>query len=479
VKHFRTPGEAFGHLDTESATRLIAAASELTLVVGSDGAVRDVVCNDDVILKTGCDDWVGRPWIATVTPDSRKKVELLINEAVASGPTKSRQVNHPLPDGTDVPVLYFTIRIPATDRIMAVGRNLATMGALQQSLLEAQQSMEREYSRLRHAEGRYRLLFRTAPDAILVVGAADKKIVEANPTAGRIFGRGTPQLVGEPVGDGFESESARLLDIALARLQATGRSDDVRMRLGQGHREVMLSAAMFRQDNTSMFLIRLSPVSADNNVAVLPGSKSKMLQLIEHSTDGCVVTDLAGRILMVNTAFLDLAQIASEEQVRGESLDRWLGRSGVDLNLLMGSLRQHGTVRLFATTLRGEHGTTAAVEISAVSILNSGQPYFGFTIRDVERRLTGALKLGKAEPRAAVPRSLEQLAELVGRVSLKELVRESTDVIERLCIEAALELTGDNRASAAELLGVSRQSLYMKLRRYGLGDLAVEGDVPD
>jgi hypothetical protein len=50
-------------------------------------------------------------------------------------------------------------------------------------------------------------------------------------------------------------------------------------------------------------------------------------------------------------------------------------------------------------------------------------------------------------------------------------VRESTDLIEKLCIEAALDLTGDNRASAAEVLGLSRQSLYAKLRRYGLGDL--------
>jgi DNA-binding NtrC family response regulator len=72
----------------------------------------------------------------------------------------------------------------------------------------------------------------------------------------------------------------------------------------------------------------------------------------------------------------------------------------------------------------------------------------------------------------AVPtRSVEQLTELIGRVPLKDLVREATDAIERLCIEAALDLTGDNRASAAEMLGLSRQSLYVKLRRYGLGDL--------
>jgi len=44
-------------------------------------------------------------------------------------------------------------------------------------------------------------------------------------------------------------------------------------------------------------------------------------------------------------------------------------------------------------------------------------------------------------------------------------------MIEKLCIEAALEITGDNRASAADILGLSRQSLYAKLRRYGLGEL--------
>ena len=67
-------------------------------------------------------------------------------------------------------------------------------------------------------------------------------------------------------------------------------------------------------------------------------------------------------------------------------------------------------------------------------------------------------------------RSVEQLTELVGRVSLKQLVRETTDLIEKLSIEAALRLTDDNRASAAELLGLSRQSLYVKLRRYGLAE---------
>jgi transcriptional regulator PpsR len=123
-------------------------------------------------------------------------------------------------------------------------------------------------------------------------------------------------------------------------------------------------------------------------------------------------------------------------------------------------------VRLFGTTMRGEYGAGAEVEINAVAVDNGERACYGFSIRNVGQRLAADARGGHP-----LPRSVEQLTELVGRVSLKELVREATDVIERLAIEAALELTGDNRASAAEMLGLSRQSLYVKLRRYGLGDL--------
>jgi transcriptional regulator PpsR len=162
-----------------------------------------------------------------------------------------------------------------------------------------------------------------------------------------------------------------------------------------------------------------------------------------------------------------MAQLASDEQARGESIERWVGRPGVDVSVLIANLRQHGSVRLFTTILRSEHGATEDVEISAVSALEGEQPCFGFTLRNVSRRAVH-------EPRGVreLPRSVEQFTELVGRVPLKDLVRETTDVIERLCIEAALQLTQDNRALASEMLGLSRQSLYTKLRRFGLENAA-------
>ena len=121
--------------------------------------------------------------------------------------------------------------------------------------------------------------------------------------------------------------------------------------------------------------------------------------------------------------------------------------------------------------VRGEHGPPVDVEISAVVLGEGNRPNLGFAIRNVGRRI--GIENG-AHPE--LPRSREQLAELIGRVPLKELVRETTDVIERMCIEAALKLTNDNRATAAELLGLSRQSLYVKLRRYGLAEPSDDDD---
>jgi transcriptional regulator PpsR len=209
---------------------------------------------------------------------------------------------------------------------------------------------------------------------------------------------------------------------------------------------------------------------------MLPQTRSKFVKILESTPDGFVLTGPDQRVIAANSAFLEMAQLATEEQVRGEPLERWLGRSAVDLNVLIANVREHGSVRLFGTVLQGEYGVTSEVEVSGVQVVNGEQPCFGLMIRYVDRRAQGQQQQGGGESRSAgeLPRSVEQLTDLVGRVPLKEIVRETTDVVERLCIEAALELTGDNRASAAEMLGLSRQSLYVKLRRYGLGDLEPE-----
>lgn len=471
MKQAATARSALGELDAESAASLIAAAADVALVLDGEGVICDVALGSAEMSQENCGKWIGQSWLETVTVESRPKVESLLRDAASKASRKWRQVNHTSSQGADVPVLYSAVQVGNDGRVVAFGRDLRGNAALQQRLIEAQQSLERDYWRLRHVETRYRLLFQMSSEAVLVLDGTTQKVLEANPAAGLLMGEAARKLVGTTFPEGFDEDSVRQVNTLLAAVRAVGKGDDIRVRLNGQDRECLLSATLFRQENTTFFLVRLAPFRVDPAESTATRS---LLKVIESAPDALVVTDAAGRVLTANRAFLDLSEMAAESQVKGESLDRWLGRSGVEFNVLMTNLRQHGTVRLFASRMTGEHGGLTEVEVSAVAVPHGDQTCLGFTIRNVGRRVAQETLAGRTQPR-----SPNQLTELVGRVPLKELVRESTDLIERLCIEAALELTSDNRASAAEMLGLSRQSLYVKLRRYGLGDLDGEGSEDD
>jgi transcriptional regulator PpsR len=464
LQPFSKPKKYLAGLDTDLAAVIIAAAADLAIVVDGAGTVCDVASSNELMSIDAPRRWVGMPLTACVSPDSTSKIESLLAEGREQKISGWRQVNHPLYGNTDIPILYSSILIGKDGELLCLGRDLRPMATLQQKLLQAQQMMEREYARLRQSETRYRLLFQLCAEAVIVCEAASQKIVEVNPAASDLIGTGQKRLVGRHFPEGFESESTAAIEGMLATVRAAGRADAVMGTISQSQKQVLIQASLFRQENMGHILVRI--IGAPNSENPTDAQIQQSLSLIEQMPDGFVVTNAQGRIRSANLAFLDLAEISSEEQVRGEELGRWIGRPGVDFPVLLNNLREHGSVKLFSSVLRGEYGTGTEVEISAASTNNEADQWIGFTIRATQARIKP-----RNQRAQELPRSLDQLTELIGRVPLKELVRETTDVIERMCIESALLLTGDNRASAAEMLGLSRQSLYVKLHRYGLGDL--------
>jgi transcriptional regulator PpsR len=470
VKAFKAPRKSLGNLDAEAAAALITAAADVAFVLDANGAIRDVAFNsEDLAAQLQGRAWLNARWVETVTEETRPKIEALLREALAGDPPRWRQVNHPDRNGDSVPVLYAAVRVGDAGRLVAFGRDLRPVSALQQRLVAAQAAMERDYSKLRQVEARYRLLFEMSAEPVLIVEQPSLRVVEANAAARRALGgRRGP---GSGFGELFTPDSRAGVLALLGTVRAAGRADDARARLTDSGREVDVAASLFRQDAATLFLVRLGLVGREADGILLPRARGKILRLIETSPDACAVTDTDGSIASCNAAFLEMCQIATEEQVRGESLGRWLGRQSVEFDVLIGNLKGRGPVRLFAAGFRGEYGARLDVEVSATFFRDQGEECFGFLIRDVGMRAAAA-----PAQAAGFGRSAERLTELIGRVPLKDLVREATDVIERMCIEAALGLTNDNRASAAEMLGLSRQSLYVKMRRYNLGDL---GDVPE
>lgn len=468
--HFESAELFLAGLDAQTTASLISAAADVALILDEHGMIQDMAFGSDELKQYGHQHWLGKHWLDTVTIESRPKVQEMLSEATSMGSTKWRHINHPSADSADLALLYTIVplsRHAGAHRSVAFGRDLRSQVALQQRLVSAQLSMERDYWRLRHVETRYRLLFQVATEAVLILDATTEKLEEANPAAYKLLGD-KARVANWTLSQALDSLSVPAVQQMFAALRLRGRADPITVCFADSADIYNVSGSLFRQENSTHFLIRVTPLKPTQ--ASGENSMTRLLQrVIENAPDAFVVTDMDGRVITANRAFLELTQLASEALVRGEPLQKWLGRSGVDMNVLISNLRQRGTVRLFATTLQGEYGSTTEVEISAVSVPSDEQPCLGFTIRDVGRRLTN-------EPLTSrdLPRSAGQMTELVGRVPLRDIVRETTDLIEELCIQAALELTGDNRAAAAEMLGLSRQSLYVKLKRFGVGDAVLE-----
>ena len=468
---FDKAGQFLAGLDADATAELVTASADVVLILDNEGVIRDLALIGKDMIDLGCQEWIGKLWSQTVTVESKPKIEHLLGQHDKPGADniRWRHVNHAMSDRADLPLSYSVVQVHRknkgqTDEVshsVAFGRDLRGQVALQQRLVTAQQSMERDYWRLRQVETRYRLLFQMASEPVLILEGSIDKLEEANPAAHELFGEPS-RLPGWTLLSSLDVPSQAAVRETLDRLRSSGRAEPCTIRLVDSNQDMVVSASQFRQENNLHFLLRFTR-PMDMAEPSLPASKRQLLQVMESAPDALAVTDLDGRILSANRAFLDLGQLASEDQARGEVLEKWLGRTGVDFRVLLTNLRQHGSVRLFATQMRGEYGSTSEVEISAVAVNAGSQRCLGFTIRDVGRRLGIETRSSKE-----LPRSASQMTELVGRLPLKDIVRETTDLIEQLCIEAALELTGDNRASAAEMLGLSRQSLYIKLRRFGI-----------
>ncbi len=460
-KPFQRPDVLPPKLSPRTVASLLGSVGDVAFVLDGGGVVLDIAVSDAGLAKQPFVESVGQPWIETVTGERRPKVEEMLADAAKRVPARWRQVNHPGPGG-DVPVRYLVMALEK-GRFVAIGRDMRDAAVLQQRLLQAQQSLERDYLRLRQVEARYRLLFDMALEPVLIVDAATRRIREANPAAHRLLAAKPGALTDQPVSSIVDPDDREAFVAYLGAAEAADDVPPIVLPLRARRGEVSLSARLFRQARTAMLLVRITPAEKAGADAT---PDAPWTGIVERMPDAFVMTDKALNILTANAAFVELAQLPSLDRARGHRLDAWLGRPGVDVDLIVGQLRDHGPVRNMASVLRGADGGQEEIEVSAVAAPYGDSECYGFTIRSVGRRLRDTPSTTNQ-----LPRSVEQLTELVGRMSLKDIVRESTDLIERLCIEAALAHTSDNRASAAEILGVSRQSLYSKLHRHGLGNL--------
>lgn len=448
-------------LDAVEAAVAIAKASDIALVVDGEGVIADVAVGTTALEMIEPSEFVGQPLVDTVSADSQVKIDILLSDDLM-GIRRWRQVNHPVGE-RDVPVEYALIHAADDGKKVLAGRELIGIWNLQQRLIVAQQSMEREYAKARSVEARYRMLFGMMSEAVLVIDAASERVIEANAAAATLFGLKAQRLVSVGVSSLVHPSESNALQRFMSEVRTTGHAQIGSIRSNAGKAMTFL-ASLFSQGARRTVMVRAGLAEARDSL--VRNNEADIVEVMERMPEPLVLCDNAGLVLTANAAFLSIIEEASRDRVLGRPISQWLGRSEVDVSVLFTALGDEDAVQRYATIVHGERGGIENVELTAVAVRNSAGLYYGISMRVVrpELELTGA----------SLERSVEQLTELVGRMPLRDIVRDATDMIERMCIEAALRLTDNNRASAAEILGVSRQSLYNKMRRFDMTPVGLE-----
>lgn len=476
---------ALAPLADQVAETMARVASDVALVIDGQGIVRRVA-EGGRSLPASCGAWVGQRWVDTASADSRRKIELLLDELQSSGVTQRREVNHPGRDGDDMPMAWTAIRLGAQGPVVAVGRDLRAVAAIQRRFMDAQHEMELDYWQRRHADQRYRLMFQVARDAVLAVDASSFEVIEANPAARSLLGAGLPagtSLIGRMLPkllpDGARAAAAELLLTA----RTVGRAAEIPLRLAAGAPAGSLSATPFRVGDRQQLLVWLRTGSGagagqegdvDADGAADGSLPASMRGFVESTPDAVVITDSAGCVEVANPAFLRLVQHGSEARIKGRPLHELVTDRDGSWRALVARTRLQGLCT--HVPLRLMHGSVSIdVQASSALLADGDQEHLGFTLRMSEPALRPVAPSASGWP------VLARLQAQVGLSTLDELMHEGQRALERRLIVTALRRGGTQLGTAASLLGLSAQALRARMQGLGLSgaDLDDEGEGDD
>lgn len=454
------------HIPPNRLAEVLAAAADIVIAIDRAGVVEHILTNSGEQTLGCLDHWVGRNLKAFLTPECHPKLDALLREIARDPAARPRvELNHNDNANWEFPVQYVALDMGPEDAILLVGRDLRSVAEVQQQLVKAQVALERDYEVYRDFDTRYRVIMSVSRDALVFVDASSGRIEDANAAAARVLGADAETLIGGMLVQEFEDRRRAEFIDALNTLAGPSAKTPVVAVARRNRATIRIYPTVFRAAGQKSLLCRLE--SGDRAEPVEGELGTNLRALYDKGPEAIAFTDLRGVILGANEAFLNLCDVATSAELKDKSLGDFLVRGGVDLKILIEQATRSGRLRTLATRLETAFGSQRPVEVSATFFDDRIEPVIAFVMRENSKPAMSTA------PDAAGPSDVTRnVMELVGASPLKDIVAATTDVIEKICIETAVELTRNNRVAAAEMLGLSRQSLYVKLRKYNLTDRA-------
>ncbi len=450
-------------IEPEVVAGIISRVSDIALVVSEAGVIKGFLSNPVSAIKADLKEWLDRPVQDMLTLESVPKFDARLEQFLSgSGSGNPVELNHKATaQHAEFPMRYSFHPSGKDNTILMLGSDLSLTAAMQQQLVAAQIALENDYEAQREYDLRFRVLMESSDTPTVFVSVKTGHMVNCNAAAEMLLGKPREALIDASFGLAFETGGRRDVVDRLVSAASEQTVSPIVVKSSKDARKLSLVPTLYRGTDGQMLLCKINVAGEQTRAG--DQLQTQLLDLYENGVDSIVFVSDAGLILSSNDAFLKLADVTHSQSIKGRPMVDFFSRGAVDLNVMLENARRTGSMRLYATKVISEHGGERAVEISTTQLSAGNARIFAMVMRDSRR-----VETVQTPMQQITDVDMPSVIELIGGHSLKDIVAKSTDVVERMCIETAVKMTSNNRVAAAEMLGLSRQSLYVKLRKYGL-----------
>lgn len=247
---------------------------------------------------------------------------------------------------------------------------------------------------LQVSEIRYRRLFESARDGILILDVASRKITDVNPYMMELLGYSRDEFLGKEIWEIGLFKNKEESQTAFRELQETGyiRYEDMPLQTKSGKQwNVEFISNVYREDSDHVIQCNIRDITERKRAEeALRQSEERYRIVTDTASEAIITIDENSTILFINPSTEKIFGYSAAEMI-GESLTilmpeylRHLHNAG--MNRYLETERKH--VSWEAVELPGLHknGQEIPLEISFSEYINSGHRYFTGIARDITPR---------------------------------------------------------------------------------------------
>ncbi len=250
-----------------------------------------------------------------------------------------------------------------------------------------------EQSALEASEARYRRLFETAQDAILILDAEGTtgKIMDANPFVIDLLGYSLDELIGKELWEIGLFSDKNESKAAMERLQKDGyiRYEDMPLETKQGKRidvEFVSNTYMVGDRKVIQCNIRDITERAEAGRA-LEASEARYRRLFETAQDAILILEEAtGKIIDANPFLMNLLGYSLDELIGKELWEIGVFADKAESQAAMTELQEKGYIRYEDIPLETKDGKSVEVEFVSNSYMVGDRKVIQCNIRDITDR---------------------------------------------------------------------------------------------